>query len=93
MLAAIDSDVIKTYVELGLGVGIIAAMAFDPARDRGLRVIDASHLFGTNTTRIALLRGGCLRSTSMPSSSCSRRTLDRKAVDRAMAGAGESYEL
>jgi LysR family cys regulon transcriptional activator len=48
VLEAIDADVIKTYVELGMGVGIIAGIAFDAERDRGLRAIPAGHLFGTN---------------------------------------------
>ncbi len=61
VLTAIDSDVIKTYVELGLGIGIIAAMAFNPRRDTGLRALDAGHLFGTHTTRVAVKRGAYLR--------------------------------
>jgi LysR family cys regulon transcriptional activator len=62
VLTAIDADVIKTYVELGLGVGIIAPMALDPARDQTLRKIDASHLFAPSITRIGMLRGNYLRS-------------------------------
>ena len=61
VLTALDSDVIKTYVELGMGVGIIAAMAFDPIRDTGLRAIDVSHLFENSTTRIGIRRGAFLR--------------------------------
>ncbi len=61
VMSALDADVIKTYVEVGLGVGIIASMAFDPARDVALRSIDASHLFPPNTTRIAVRRGHYLR--------------------------------
>ena len=61
VLTAIDSDVIKTYVELGLGVGIIAAMAFNERRDDALRALDAGHLFGTHTTRVAIRRGAYLR--------------------------------
>jgi LysR family cys regulon transcriptional activator len=53
--------VIKTYVELGMGVGIIASMAFDPARDQGLRALDVSHLFENSTTRIGIRRGAFLR--------------------------------
>ena len=45
MLTALDSDVIKTYVELGMGVGIIAQMAYDPARDTAFEKLDADHLF------------------------------------------------
>ncbi|UXH78433.1 CysB family HTH-type transcriptional regulator [Roseateles amylovorans] len=61
VMSALDADVIKTYVQVGLGVGIIAAMAFEPARDPGLSLLDASHLFPANTTRIALKRGHYLR--------------------------------
>lgn len=61
VLSALDADVIKAYVELGLGVGIVASMAFDPVRDPGLRLIDADHLFEVNTSRIAVRRGTYLR--------------------------------
>ena len=61
VMSALDADVVKTYVEVGLGVGIIASMAFDAARDAGLTSIDASHLFPPNTTRIAVRRGHYLR--------------------------------
>lgn len=61
VLTAIDSDVIKTYVELGLGIGVLAKMAFDPERDRNLRMLDASHLFEPSTTRIGVRRGAYLR--------------------------------
>ena len=61
MLTAIDSDVIKTYVGLGLGVGIIAEMAFDPLRDDALAALPAGHLFEGNTTRIAFRRDTWLR--------------------------------
>ena len=61
VMSALDADVIKTYVEVGLGVGIIASMAFDAARDAGLKSLDAAHLFPPNTTRIAVRRGHYLR--------------------------------
>jgi LysR family cys regulon transcriptional activator len=93
VLAAIDSDVIKTYVEQGLGVGIIAAMAFDSERDRALRAIDARHLFRTNTTRVAVRRGAYLRGFVYEFIQRFAPHLTRKSVDRAMAGAGETYEL
>ena len=60
-LTALDSDVIKTYVELGLGVGIVASMAFDVRRDAGLRMLHAGHLFAPNLTRVALRKGTYLR--------------------------------
>ncbi|MEN3111669.1 CysB family HTH-type transcriptional regulator [Uliginosibacterium paludis] len=61
VMSALDADVIKSYVELGLGVGIIAPGAFNPLKDHDLRLIDASHLFARNTTRIAVRRGHYLR--------------------------------
>jgi len=61
VMSAMDTDVLKAYVELGLGVGIIAAMAFDPKRDAPLRLIDAGHLFEANTSLIAVRRGSYLR--------------------------------
>jgi len=60
-LAAMDADVIKTYVALGMGVGIVASMAFEAERDTGLRAVDVGALFGVNHTRLALRRGSYLR--------------------------------
>lgn len=54
VLTAIDADVIKTYVKLGLGVGLVASMAYDRTRDEGLAMRDASHLFPSNTTYVGL---------------------------------------
>ncbi len=59
---AADADVIKTYVKLGLGVGIVASMAYDPERDAGLEAIPADHLFEASTTKIGFRRGTFLRS-------------------------------
>jgi len=61
VLTAIDADVIKTYVELGLGIGILADIAFVPDRDRHLRMMNAGHLFKRNTTRIAIHKNAYLR--------------------------------
>ena len=61
VMSALDADVIKSYVELGLGVGIIASMAFEPARDTNLRLLDATGLFPLNTSRIAVRQGRYLR--------------------------------
>ncbi|MGD8175782.1 CysB family HTH-type transcriptional regulator [Marinimicrobium sp. ARAG 43.8] len=60
-MSALDADVIKSYVELGQGVGIIASMAFNPEREPGLRLLDASALFEENTTSLAVRRGHLLR--------------------------------
>ena len=61
VMSALDADVIKAYVELGLGIGIVASMAYDPARDQALRMLPSSHLFGENVTRIAVRKGHFLR--------------------------------
>jgi LysR family cys regulon transcriptional activator len=61
VLEAMDADVIKTYVALGMGVGIVAAIAVDETRDEGLRALDARHLFAPNLTRLAIRRGAYLR--------------------------------
>jgi LysR family cys regulon transcriptional activator len=60
-MAALDADVIKAYVALGMGVGIIASMAFDEDQDQHLRLLDGSELFKENTTVIALRKGRFLR--------------------------------
>ena len=62
VLSAIDADVIKTYVDIGLGIGIVASMAYHPERDANLVRLDLPGLFGENTTRLALRRGVYLRS-------------------------------
>jgi LysR family cys regulon transcriptional activator len=61
VLTALDSDVIKSYVSLGLGVGIISARAFRQGKDEGLVALDCDHLFPTQTTRLAYKRGAYLR--------------------------------
>ncbi len=57
VLSALDADVIKSYVELGLGIGIVASMAFNAERDSTLRLLDCTHLFPANLTRIAVREG------------------------------------
>jgi LysR family cys regulon transcriptional activator len=61
VMSALDADVIKAYVELGMGAGIIASMAFDAERDATLRLLDCSGLFERQTSRIAVRRGRYLR--------------------------------
>jgi LysR family cys regulon transcriptional activator len=61
-MSALDADVIKAYVELGLGVGIIASMAFDPDRDQELSLLNSAHLFEENVSSLAVRRGRFLRS-------------------------------
>ena len=93
VLSAIDADVIKTYVELGLGVGIVAAMAFDAKRDLKLRALDCAHLFRSNTTRVAVKRGSLLRGYAYEFIELFAPALNRKLIERALAGEGELYEL
>ncbi|NOZ53246.1 MAG: HTH-type transcriptional regulator CysB [Gammaproteobacteria bacterium] len=62
VFTALDSDIIKTYVELGLGIGLVARMAFDPKKDRSLRMVDLSHLFNPSTTWLGLRKNSFLRS-------------------------------
>jgi LysR family cys regulon transcriptional activator len=93
LLEAIDADVIKTYVELGMGIGIIAGMAFDPERDRNLRAIPVGQLFGMNVSRVAVKQGAYLRSYIYTFIELLAPTLNRKMVESAMRGSSEHYEL
>lgn len=86
VLSAMDADVIKTYVELGMGVGIVAAIAFDAERDRTLRALDARHLFEVNLTRLAVRRGTWLRGYVYAFIESFAPTLTREVVQRALAG-------
>jgi LysR family cys regulon transcriptional activator len=84
VLTAMDSDVIKQYVTLGLGVGIVASMAFDHGRDKGLRAVEASHLFAPNVTRLAVRRGAYLRSYAYHFIAQFAPGFTREEVERAM---------
>ena len=86
VLTAIDSDVIKTYVGLGLGIGILANMAFDAAQDSNLRALDASHLFESSTTRIGIPRNAYLRGFAYDFIEMFAPQLSRKVVDDAVHG-------
>ena len=86
VLSAMDADVIKTYVELGMGVGIVASIAFDAERDRTLRALDARHLFEVNLTRLAIRRGTWLRGYVYAFIESFAPTLTRELVRRALAG-------
>jgi len=88
MLTAIDSDVIKTYVGLGLGVGIIAEMAFDPLRDDTLAAMPASHLFEGNTTRVAFRRDLWLRGYDYDFLELLAPQLTRRTVEATLKGEG-----
>ena len=84
VLTAIDTDVIKTYVKLGLGVGIIASMAFEPERDVELGIRDAAHLFEASTTRIGIRRGAYLRGYTYDFIHLFADHLSRDVVDEAL---------
>lgn len=83
VLTAIDSDVIKTYVELGLGVGLLARMAYHEERDKGLEMLDVSHLFPASTTYLAVRRNAFLRGYAYDFIRMMAPHLDRIAVDAA----------
>lgn len=92
-LTALDADVIKTYVSLGLGLGIISALAYDAQRDSGLVAMEAAHLFESNTTRLALRRGTYLRRYDYDFIALFASHLSRRVVDMAMQGGGDEYQL
>ncbi|MBB4844659.1 LysR family cys regulon transcriptional activator [Paucibacter oligotrophus] len=88
VMSALDADVIKTYVQVGLGVGIVASMAFEPNRDggeQGLQLLNAAHLFKANTTHIALKRGHYLRGYAYRFLQECATGLDEETVRAAMA--------
>ncbi len=86
VLTAIDADIIKTYVAMGLGIGIVAYMAFDPKADKGLRAVDAAHLFESATTRIGIRRNAWLRGYAYGFIELFAPHLTRRMVQSALAG-------
>ncbi|GHB12009.1 HTH-type transcriptional regulator CysB [Modicisalibacter luteus] len=91
VLTAADADVIKTYVRLGMGVGIVARMAIDPQADQDLVPLDASHLFESSTTKIGIRRGTFMRSFMYDFVERFAPHLTRDIVDEALA-AGPRHE-
>lgn len=93
VLEAIDSDVIKTYVRLGLGVGIVAEMAMrdDPLGDLVVRPL--GHLFGQSVARVAFKRGAYLRNFVFKFAELLSDRLNRELISRAMTGHVNDYEL
>jgi LysR family cys regulon transcriptional activator len=83
-LTARDSDVIKTYVRLGLGVGIVASVAIEPEQDSDLAVLDASSLFPIHTTWVGFRRGTLLRNFAYEFMQLFGPHLTRRLVDRAI---------
>lgn len=82
-LTAQDADVIKTYVRLGMGAGIVASMAIDPKEDDDLALIDAEHLFPSHTTWIGFTRGGLLRRYMYDFIQVLAPHLNKRLIDRA----------
>lgn len=87
VLTAIDADVIKTYVSLGLGIGLLAAMAYERDRDTKLGMVDVSHLFPPSTTYLGLRRGAYLRGFVYGFIQLFAPQFDRQAVDTALHNA------
>ncbi|WP_199100050.1 LysR substrate-binding domain-containing protein [Dyella sp. ASV21] len=91
-MTASDADLIKTYVREGLGIGVLAEMAYQPEQDTDLRELSADHLFSLCTTWIVLRRESVLREYALDFISVFAPHLERRAVSRALAtgGAGAS---
>jgi LysR family cys regulon transcriptional activator len=92
-LEAIDSDVIKTYVRLGMGVGIVAEMAVRDATDADLVVRPGGNLFGQNMARVAFKRGSFLRNFVLDFAGMLSERLDRDLITKALEGRTEDYQL
>ena len=86
VLTAMDADVIKTYVELEMGVGIVASIAVDPERDRQPRIIDAGHLFQVNLTRLGIRKGHWLPQFAYAFIEMFVPTLNQGVVTQALKG-------
>ncbi len=93
-LEAIDSDVIKTYVRLGLGVGIVTELAMQQqAADTDLVARPLGHLFGSNVTRVAFKRGAYLRHFVLAFAEMLSPHLSAALIEKAMAGHGSDFGL
>jgi LysR family cys regulon transcriptional activator len=92
-LEAIDSDVIKTYVRLGLGVGIVAEMAVKDGLDDDLVARPAAHLFGKNVARIAFKRSAYIRHFVYDFAALLSDRLDRHLIMKALDGHPTDFQL
>lgn len=84
VFTAIDADVIKTYVNLGLGIGLIANMAYDDTRDAPLKSLDCSHLFPNSTTYLGVRRDAFLRDYMLNFITMLSPQYDKRSVQRAL---------
>jgi LysR family transcriptional regulator, cys regulon transcriptional activator len=92
-LTALDSDVIKSYVSLGLGVGIISSRAFRKGKEEGLVALDCEHLFPAQTTRLAVRRGAYLRGYTVEFIRLLAPHVRREDLERLATGAPESFSI
>lgn len=88
VFTATDADVIKTYVRLGLGIGIVARMAWDPEKDSDLVALDVAHLFAASTTSLGFRKGSFLRGYMYEFMEMFAPHLTRDRVEAAVASAG-----
>lgn len=95
VLTAMDADVIKTYVQLGMGVGIVASIAYEAERDTALRALDAGALFGINLTKLAVRRGSYLRGYVYAFIESFAPTLGRAVVEKTLSDepGAASYDI
>ena len=90
VLTARDADVIKTYVRLGLGIGIVASMAVEEREDSDLVQVDTSHLFPAHVTWIGFRRGGLLRKYQLDFMQLFAPHLTRRVIERAAGAATQA---
>jgi LysR family cys regulon transcriptional activator len=92
-LSALDSDVIKSYVALGLGVGIISSRAFREGKEEGLEKLDCEHLFPAQTTRLAYRRGAYLRGYTLEFIKLIAPKVRESDLRRIEAAKGENFSI
>jgi len=93
VLTALDADVIKTYVRMELGIGIVARMAYDPSLDIGLGMLDAGHLFDSSVTHLGLRRNAWLRGYTYDFIELFAPHLTRRVIDHALKADGSEYAI
>lgn len=92
-LTALDSDVIKSYVALGLGVGIISSRAYRAGKDEGLVALDCDHLFPAQTTRLAFRRGAYLRGFTVEFIRLFAPNVRAEDLKQLAEGSGENFSI
>ena len=93
LIAAQTADVIKAYVELGMGVGIVVGLAYDSERDKNLHPIPAGHLFGTGRTRLLIRKNACLRSYIYAFLEMLSPLLNHKMIEQALSSEKSGNEI